>query len=317
MTLSRELKVGLFIGCTAVTIILALFFLAAGKGFFEKMHVFTLSSKFGDGFTEGMPVVFSGFNIGKVQALELNDQGIVLIKIKIPDRHVKWIRSDSKFVLYRPLIGAARIDVNTRNFSSPPLDTNQIAEVTIVNDINDAIAKIEPVLEQVTQIAENIERLTGNLSDPKGDLNRTLGNAEKITSNLASKKSLVEMAISDEESVKALNDALKKLKDITTSVDNILKKVDKMADKTDHELYGRNGALPQVNVILKDMVGKLHKLDKTVDNINKMSTDTAEGMKDFHLLRSDIDDVVNSLDDVVKKLDAIIGSKKTPEFKVP
>ena len=40
-------------------------------------------------------------------------------------------------------------------------------------------------------------------------------------------------------------------------------------------------------------------------------------MKDFHILRSDIDDVVNSLGEVVKKLDAIIGSKKAPEFKVP
>jgi len=317
MMLSREFKVGLFIGCTAIIIFAALLYLAMGKGFFEKMHTFTLSSKSGDGFTEGMPVDFSGFNIGKVQALELNDKGIVLINIKIPDRHVKWIRSDSTFILYRPLIGSARIVVNTTNLNSPTLDANKIPEVTIVNDINDAIAKIEPVLERVTQIADNVERLTRNLSDPKGDLNRVLGNAEKITTNLASKKSLVEMAVSDEESVKALNDSLKKLKDITAGVDRILLKVDKMADKTDNQIYGKDGALPQVNVVLKDIVGKLQKLDITVDNINKISTDTSEGMKDFHILRSDIDDVVNSLDDVVKKLDAIIGSKKNPEFKVP
>jgi len=79
----------------------------------------------------------------------------------------------------------------------------------------------------------------------------------------------------------------------------------------------RTEPLPQVNIILKDIVGKLQKLDKTVDNINKISTDTSEGVKDFHLLRSDIDDAVNALDDVVKRLDAIIGLKKAPEFKVP
>jgi len=317
MTLSREFKVGLFIGCTIIIIAAALLYLAVGKGVFEKMHTFTLSSRSGDGFTLGMPVDFSGFKIGKVQALELNDKGIVLIEIKIPDRHVKWIRSDSAFILYRPLIGSARIVVNTTNLNSPPLDAKNIPAVVIVNDINDAIAKIEPVLEQVTQIADNVERLTRTLSDPKGDLNRVLGNAEKITTNLSSKKSLAEMLISDEESVKALNESLKKLKDITTNVDRILTKVDKMADKTDSELYGKAGVLPQVNVILKDVVGKLHKLDKTVDNINNISTDASEGMKDFHILRSDIDDVVNSLDDVVKRLDAIIGSKKSPEFKVP
>jgi phospholipid/cholesterol/gamma-HCH transport system substrate-binding protein len=281
------------------------------------MHVFTLSSRSGDGFTEGRPVDFSGFNIGKVQSLELNDKGIVLIKIKIPDRHVKWIREDSAFILYRPLIGSARIVVNTSNLNSPPLDIDKIPEVIIVNDINDAIAKIEPVLNKVTQIADNVERLARTLSDPKGDLNRVLGNAEKITTNLASKKSLVEMAVSDEESVKALNDSLKKLKEITTNVNVILTKVDKMADKTDHEIYGKDGALPQVNAVLKDIVGKLQKLDKTINNINKISTDASEGMKDFHMLRSDIDDVLNTLSDVVKKLDAIIGSKKAPEFKVP
>ena len=315
--MNREIKVGLFIGGTALMVVLALFSLAVVKGVFEKMHTFTLSSRSGDGFTEGMPVVFSGFDIGKVQALELDDKGVVLIKIKIPNRHVKWIRSDSRFILYRPLIGAARIVVNTDNFNSPQLDSDRIPEVAIVNDINDAIARIEPALKRVTQIAENVERLTHNLSDPKGDLNRVLGNAEKITSNLATKKSLVEMAISDEESVKALNDSLKKIRDITTGADRLLKKIDKMADKTDEQIYGGQGALPQVNTILKDVVGKLHKLDNAIDNINKISKDTSDGVKDFRILRSDIDDAVNSLDDIIKKVDAIIGSKKEPEFKTP
>jgi phospholipid/cholesterol/gamma-HCH transport system substrate-binding protein len=72
-----------------------------------------------------------------------------------------------------------------------------------------------------------------------------------------------------------------------------------------------------VNLILKDVAGKLHKLDKTIDNINKISTQASEGMEDFSILRSDIDDVVRSLDNAVKKLEAIIGAKNPPEFKKP
>src|SRR5512145_1799241 len=139
MSLSREFKVGLFVSCTGLVILIALLYLAIGKRVFETMHIFTLSSRSGEGFTEGMPVVFSGFNIGKVHDLELSDKGVVLIKIKIPDRHVKWIRSDSTFVLYRPLIGSARIVVNTANLNGSPLDKNKVIEVTTVNDINDAI----------------------------------------------------------------------------------------------------------------------------------------------------------------------------------
>jgi len=308
--MSRDLKVGLFIVGTTIIILAALLYLANEKGLFANTYVFTLSSKSGDGLTEGMPVVFSGFDIGKVSTLELNDKGMVLIKIKIAQRHVKWIKADSAFILYRPLIGAARIVVTTNNLNSPPLPEDKIVAMETVNDINDAIKKVQPLLEKITQIAENLERLSNNLSDPKGDLNRILSNAQIITKTLSSKKSFLEMAVADEESVQSIYEALKKVKDIVT-------KIDKMADKMDEQLYGKEGTLPNINQILKDIAGKLQKLDKTVDNINKISTDTSDGMKDFRMLRSDIDDTVNAIDDVAKKLDDLISSKKDPEFKLP
>ncbi|PKN77016.1 MAG: hypothetical protein CVU51_17020, partial [Deltaproteobacteria bacterium HGW-Deltaproteobacteria-1] len=78
MTMSREYKVGLFIGCTVFIIMTALLYLAFSKGTFERIHTFTLSSRSGEGFMENMPVVFSGFNIGYVHTLELNEEGVVL-----------------------------------------------------------------------------------------------------------------------------------------------------------------------------------------------------------------------------------------------
>lgn len=283
MSLSREFKVGLFIVLTAIVILMSLLYLAYEKGFFEKVFTFTLSSKSGDGFTEGMPVVISGFNIGKVHALELNDKGIVLIRIKIPERHVKWVKKNSTFILYRPLIGASRIIVITNSLYSPQLPENKIPEVEIVNDINDVITKVPPLIEKITLIAANLETLSKNLANPKGDFNRTLNNVTKVTDNL----------------------------------DNILEKVDKIADKTDTQLFGKDGTLPQINNILKDIIGKLEKLNTTVDNINKISQDASEGMKDFRTLRSDIDDTVNAIDGIVNKLDDLISSKKDPEFKAP
>lgn len=58
----------------------------------------------------------------------------MLIKIKIPDRHVKWVRSDSTFILYRPLIGSACIIVNTPN-SKSLLYVEDALKDAIVNDI--------------------------------------------------------------------------------------------------------------------------------------------------------------------------------------
>src|SRR5664279_1624576 len=84
------------------------------------------------------------------------------------------------------------------------------------------------------------------------------------------------------------------------------------------DVYKRqDGTLPQINNILKDIIVKLEKLNTTVDNINKIGQEASEGVKDFPILRSDIDDTVKAVDAVVNKLDDLISSKKDPEFKAP
>jgi phospholipid/cholesterol/gamma-HCH transport system substrate-binding protein len=253
--MKREIKVGLFIVCTAIIICLALLYLAKEKGFFAINYTFTLSSRSGDGFAEGMPVEFSGFTIGKVQKLELNNKGIVLIKIKIPQSHVKWIRTDSIFTLYRPLIGTARIVVTTNNLNSAPLPDDKVPEVQMVNHINDSIEKVQPLLEKITQIAENLERLTN--------------------------------------------------------------KIDIMAGKTDVQVFGNEGTMPQFNKILKDVNGKLGKLNPTVDNVNKMSTEGSEGLKDIGILLSNLNDTLKAVEDMARGVDSIISTKKEPEIKLP
>jgi len=64
-----EFKVGLFVVLTSLLIITSITYLAYSKGFFTKDYIYTLSSKTGEDLTEGPPVVFSGFKIGKVEAL--------------------------------------------------------------------------------------------------------------------------------------------------------------------------------------------------------------------------------------------------------
>lgn len=101
-----QFKVGLFMIITSVMILSFVGYVAYKKGIFATQHTYTLSSKSGENLTEGMPVVFSGFKIGRVDALELNEDGLVLIKIKVADQHIKWIRQDSVFILEKPLTGA-------------------------------------------------------------------------------------------------------------------------------------------------------------------------------------------------------------------
>jgi len=312
-----ELKVGLFLIISTVLIAAAIGYVAYKKDFFAKVYTFTLASKSGENLTEGMPVVFSGFKIGMVHALELSEDGSVLIKIKIPERHVKWIRADSTFITTKPLLGSARIVVVTNNLRSPILSSEQTPEVANVSDIDEAIKKARPLLEKVDKIADNIGRLTASLADPQSGVHKILANAEKLTANLAQKKSLLEMAVSDQESIASIYAALKQAKDITANVEAILEKVDKMAEKTDDMVYGEDGILSTISKGLKDVLAKLKKLDVTIDNVNKISGEAAGSAANLKVLRNEIDAAVNSIGKLARELDKKIPFKKAPEIKLP
>ncbi len=283
MARNIQFKVGLFIIITSVMILSFIGYVAYKKGFFAKQHTYTLSSKSGENLTEGMPVVFSGFKIGRVDSLELNSDGFVMIKIKVPDQHIKWIRADSIFILEKPLIGSPRIYIATANLNSPPLPETVIPQIVEVNDINDAIKNIKPILEKIGSIADNIEALIANLADPDGDLTKILSNTRNVT----------------------------------LQADGILKKVDAMAAKTDEQLYGSQGVLAHVQTILKDLIVKLKKMDPVLDNIHKISADTAETTRDLKMLRQDIDGMVADINNVVNDIDKLIPLKKETQLKLP
>jgi len=283
MARNIQFKVGLFIIVTSVMIVAFIGYVAYKKGVFTKEHTYTLSSKSGENLTEGMPVVFSGFKIGRVDSLELNTAGVVLIKIKVPDQHIRWIRAGSIFILEKPLIGSARIYVATANLSAPDLPGEAIPQIVEANDINDAVKSIKPILEKVSSITHHVETLTSSLADPGGDAAKILSHA----------------------------------KNAAQRVDGILQKVDVMASKTDEQLYGSKGALTHVQTILKELILKLRKIDPVLDNINKISSDAADTTKDMKSLRHDIDSTVNDLNALINDIDRLIPLKKETQPKLP
>jgi phospholipid/cholesterol/gamma-HCH transport system substrate-binding protein len=298
-----EYKVGLFVIVTSVLIIASVLYLAYSKGFFTREYIYTLSSKSGEDLTEGMPVLFSGYKIGRVETLELNDQGMLLIRIRIPEQHAKWIRTNSTFSLYKPLIGSSRLIVTTENLNSPELPTKSIPEIVIINDINETIKKVQPTLQKIDKVVANIERITANLADPHGDVNKILNNAEKLTANLSKKETLIEMAVGTPESAKSVDESLKKIRDILI--------------KTDDQMYGNDGALPLVRKILKDIIAKLDKVNTALDNVVKISADASDSTKDLKVLRAEIDSAVISIGKLVNDIDKLLPSKKEPEIKLP
>ena len=312
-----EFKVGLFITITSLLILASIGYVAYKKGLFSTVYTYTIASKTGENLTAGMPVVVLGFTIGRIGSLELNDQGTVLLQIEIPERHNRMIRADSKFILEKPLIGSPRIVVQTPNLSGPPLSPQTIPELSESNDINEIIKKAQPIIDKADLILAHIEKITGNLADPNGDVNRILRDVQVLVAKFTKRDSLLEIAIGDPESVKAIQETLKKLRDIAANADEILLRFDKMAGETDRKIYGPEGILAQFRDILLNLLEKLKKLDTTVDNINKISTEAADSTKGLKVLRSELDQTVTEIGNLADEIGRLIPFKSKPEIRLP
>lgn len=316
MAQKHEFKVGLFIIVTTLLIIASIGYVAYRKGTFSKVYTYTLSSNTAENLTEGMPVVFWGFTIGQVSSMELTHKG-VLIHIKIPERNNRVIRANSKFVLDKPLLGSSRIIVTTDNLNDPPLSPKVFPEITVSNDINELIKRVEPIAEKLDRIAGSVATITANLADPKGEVNRILKNVETVTSHFAKKESLLEMAVGTKESVTSIQDILGNVRDITVRLDEILTQVHALAGKSDEQIYGREGVFPLVRNILRDLLAKLAKIDTTLDNINKVSGEAVDSTKDLKLLRNTLDETVAAIGVLISDIDRIIPLKAEKEIKLP
>jgi phospholipid/cholesterol/gamma-HCH transport system substrate-binding protein len=317
MSQKIEFKVGLFILITTLLIMASIGYVFYKKGIFAAVHTYTLSSKTGESLTEGMPVVFGGIIIGRVSSMELDEQGTVLIRIKIPQRHNRVIRADSKFVIDKPLLGSSRIVVTTGNLQGPPLSPTAVSEITVSSDINEVIKRAQPIVDKADRIMGSLAQITENLADPNGDVRRILRNAETVTSRFSKKESVLEMAVGKPESIRAIHETLGKLRDIAVRAESILTKVDTLTGKTGEEIYGREGVLPLIRDILRDLLAKLAKLDITLDNINRISGEAADSTKDLKALRSELDAVITAIGDLVDEVDRKIPFKTKPEIKLP
>lgn len=318
-----EFKVGLFIIVTTLLIIGSMGYVAYKKDVFSKVYTYTLFSRTGENITEGMPVLFWGFNIGKVSSMELTENG-VYIQIKIPERFSWVIRKNSRFELEKPLLGTSRIIVSTDDLNEDPLDIDLQQELRVSNDISELIGRVQKIAEKtdiivdnMTAITENLTTIAGDIADPQGDVNRILKNAEKMTSRLAEQESLVEMLVGNRESTTAIQQFIDNANNISVRMDEILRKVDSFTDKTNEEIYGKEGISTKLSDILSDLLMKMQKIEVVIDNLTKTSGEAVNVTKDLTGLRKDVDETVSAIKNIVDDLDRIIPFDEESEITLP
>lgn len=309
-------KVGLFAAASLLLGAAFLAYLLHARGFFEHTYRLHLAASSADGVAPGVALVFSGIEIGSVASLGLNDNGGIVIRVELLERNAKWLKQNSTFTLDKPLVGGAKIRVDSPNLNAPRLPDNS----TMLLLTADISKEIPVLVERVKAILANVEHLTRK----DGEINASLANVKTMTGRMTGDYGMLEGLLGSPEKARSVTDSLDKTRALITRLDGLALKMDGMASKADQWLFAQNGvaentreSLAQIRLMLNDAQSSLKKADALMTNAVGISADVKAGTQDIARLRAEIDDAVRKANGLVNEINKKWPFARDPEVKLP
>ena len=262
---------------------IGLAFLWAG----EKKDAFTAKSPIyfvadsGQDLSEGMPVKFRGFKIGRLNSLTLDTQGLVQVEINIETKHLKLIRQDAVISLTKEgVIGDGVLEVSQGSKDKPAMMPGGKIRFERASGFSQAVDDIK---DRVLPILDDLHQ---TLHDPNGDVLQTLKNLREFSTEMRGTREHIDRVLDsvDNNLNKEVEPLLRSLKLSAANAESLSEKLNhqlpSLLDKADVSLE----SIRITSEIIKDTVkrsapqipGMLGEARETLDMTRGVMGDTQE-----------------------------------------
>lgn len=290
-------KIFLFVIIAVLGVIGIIVFIGIHKDYFTKKAFIYFISENGHGLTEGQPVKISGFKIGKIERISLDDVAKVKVEISINKKYIKWIKTDSVIRYVKEgFIGDTFLEVTPGSAQAKQIEDGGYLNFQGAKGINEIIDElkndIKPALLDIKQIIHYI-------NDPKGDVKQILSNMNKLSYDLQHTRELMDTV----------------LKNTDKQIENTLKNTDILLGSVKNTIDTTQIILKNMETRLPDM---LDKIDKSLTNVQKITDDLKNTTQDTPELINRVTDITEDTKDItdaVKKIWPISSKIKAPQEK--
>jgi len=298
-----KLAVGIFVITIFIVTASFSYFLLKEKGTFDKRYSYHFSTETASSFNVGMPLKYSGFNIGVIDKISLQDDGTVHMVFSVNENNRKWVTKDSVLMLKKPLIGSPHIELYSA-IDNEVLKENSTITIRLSDDINDMVSKLEPPVDRIISIINNIDNITSYLSNDNSDILLTLENIRKFSDNLTKSNSLLTTITGDENSTQSIISSLNKTKEIMEELHKISTDVSKITSSLDSEIMQpTSSSLKELDIIMKDIKQKLKSLDGTVKAVGSYE-------KDLYELKEQVSVGLQKSNQIIDKVDSLLQDEE-------
>ena len=305
-----KMAVGLFVIILILSTLGLSAFLLHKKGVFEQRFSYHFMTNSAQSFTIGMPLLLSGFEIGRIDNISLTPTGEVDIIFSVNQTNHQWMTENTFLTLKKPLIGSPYIEVFS-NRENPLLPPGASIKMNVSDDINDIITKLEPTVKQLSTIIADLAILTTELAKPEGALFSTLNNVQGVSEKLKKSPSFLASLTGNPQDGDTLSATLKESQ-------NAILKIQKTIDETNQLVVNMNGSivqptnqiLLQVDVIMKDITQKLAALDNAIKAVG--SSD-----QDILILKQQLLKSVEKTNAVIDQVDYMLQDSDSNRLELP
>ena len=133
----------------------------------------------GQDLSVGMPVKFSGFKIGKLDTLTLDEQGRVQAEARIDSKYLGLIRQDAVMTLKKEgVIGDGVLEISRGGEDKPALAAGGNVRFERASGLEQAIVDVK---DRIMPILDDLHQ---TMHDPDGDVRQTLKNLREFTAGM-------------------------------------------------------------------------------------------------------------------------------------
>ncbi|QJC56731.1 hypothetical protein HC248_02041 [Polaromonas vacuolata] len=279
------------------------------RGVFESSQRLFLMADDSEGVVVGMDVTFSGFPIGRVNRIDLAEDGRARISVLVASKDVHWLRQSSVFTMVRGLVGGTNIRAYSGVLSDPPLPADAVRDVLA----GDASAEIPKLIAAAKNLIEQLSSLTSQ----QGAIGASLANLQALTARLNGTGGALSVLLGNDAEAKKLMLTLERS-------NSLLARLDGLALKADTQVFGEAGVMPQtratvvqLNGLLADARNSLKKVDAVLVQAQAVGSNVNNATQDLSSLRTEVESSLRKVDSLVGEINRKWPFARDTQIKLP
>jgi len=300
---SIEVKVGIFIALILVLSIFILIYIGYKKEIFSKKISYYVISKTGENIERGIPVRLSGFKIGQVENVFLNNIDYVKVEIRILEKYQKWFRQDSRIILDQEgIIGNSYLKLIPGTEKTEPLKPGSEIILDKVAGLNEILIQAQPVIEDLKAIVSNVRVITDQFLDKNGTMQRILSNLEQITEKLNKNRGLIYYVTEDQRPVQKLDKILSATDNLMNSIDRLLQNATMRVSDLEPIQDEILGITKDARSFVQELQGIRDDISPIIENVEDITVEVKKATTELYRLRQESEYVLRVGSELLEEL---------------